>query len=149
MRSKPGIKPISQAKTTDLYKEAGVHKPKAVKKHEEKPGDVVVFKYARSKRQDVAKLLPDGRYMLASAEPLPDPHTKDLKINNIDIVEEMNARWKGYWGWSDEVRDEQVRQDFARYGSMDKRIKFDPKLNKDAPYYTGKPKLPETILEGK
>lgn len=141
----PKIKAI-QKKSANAHKkiealERKVAKTKAVKSN----GKVVVAAQPvlrllsfKGKTKVYEKALPDGKVMLSGGEPLPDPHTDALGIS-ANILEEMNARWRGYrgcYGWSDAERDAQVRLDFARYGAQDGNILFNPKLDNDNPYST-------------
>lgn len=109
-----------------------------VKVHSNETVEPVLLKFKGGKGGKVfLKTLPDGRQMLSGGEPLPDPHTKRLKLDE-DIVVEMNARWRGYRYLSmfrnDREVDARIRLDFVKQGGLDTSIVFNPKANGDEPY---------------
>ena len=134
---KAGIQPITQQSTEDLnlkgtgkttkerYGKANDNpEPKPVKKHGKVHKPELIVKYIRD----------DGRAVLGTAEPLPDPHTKDLKLSK-DIIDDMNEWFKWYKSMpyyfkDDAERDARIREDFARYGANDKSIQLVEVLDK-------------------
>ena len=132
---KAGIQPITQQPTEDLNlkgtgkttkarygtaNEIDNPEPKVVKKHgkTKKPEPELVVKYINA----------EGRPVLGTPEPLPDPHAENLGLSE-DVVDDMNAwfRWYAsmpFYFKDDAERDARVRQDWAAQGANDKSIQL-------------------------